>query len=31
VVDDPAGTFAAPITAGTVRRRIGADPGDEDR
>jgi hypothetical protein len=31
VVDDPAGTFASPITAGAVRRRIGTEPSDEDR
>jgi hypothetical protein len=31
VIDDPAGSFAAPITAGTVRRRTGTEPKDEDR
>jgi hypothetical protein len=31
VVDDPAGSFASPITAGAVRRRIGTEPSDEDR
>lgn len=31
VVDDPAGSFAPPVTAGTVRRRITTEPGDEDR
>jgi hypothetical protein len=31
VVDDSAGSFASPITAGAVRRRIGTEPSDEDR